>query len=587
MKLSNYIIDFIRKEWTDTIFSFSGWMITHLEDSVFLNKKIQLVSVKHEQAWAFAAEWYARSSWKTWVAMWTSWPWATNMITWIASAYFDSVPVLYITGQVNTNEITHKTGIRQTWFQEADIVSMVSKITKFAYQISKPEEIRYILEKSFFLANFQRKWPIVLDIPMNIQRQEIIPKELPSFFDSKEYMTIKKKEELRIKRLNKDTNNLRRVLAQSKKPVILLWWWCKSANVKKDIASFAKKFNIPVVVSLMWLDSIDHTIKNYIWMIGSYGNRQANIAIMNCDLLLVLWSRLDIRQTWAIKKTFCPKAKIVHIDIDDNELGYNIEHTHVKIHQDLRDIVMKLKTIPLDKKSKRLDQLIKIKRIITTNETEKKEWKFYNINYFFEKISNLSPKNTIYSNDVGQTQMWASQSLELSQDQQLLNCGWMWAMWFSLPSAMWAYFGNPKYKIIAINGDGWFQLNIQELETIAHHKIPMIIIVVNNHSLWMVREFQEAYFWWRNIWTVIGYSCPDISKIAWAYGLTYYKIWGTTDIKKVFTNAMKEKTPTIVEVLASNTSKLVPKVMFGNTIDNQSPELDEKIKSQIQRILNQ
>jgi acetolactate synthase-1/2/3 large subunit len=126
--------------------------------------------------------------------MWTSWPWATNMITWIASAYFDSVPVIYITGQVNTNEITHKAWIRQTWFQEADIVSMVNKISKFAYQITKSEEMRYILEKSFFLANFQRKWPIVLDIPMNIQRQEINPDKLPSFFNSKEYINIKKKE---------------------------------------------------------------------------------------------------------------------------------------------------------------------------------------------------------------------------------------------------------------------------------------------------------------------------------------------------------------------------------------------------------
>ena len=161
----------------------------------------------------------------------------------------------------------------------------------------------------------------------------------------------------------------------------------------------------------------------------------------------------------------------------------------------------------------------------------------------------------------------------------------MWSMWFSLPAAIWAYFANPDCKAISINWDGWFQLNMQELETIAFHKIPLLIIVVNNNSLWMVREFQDAYFNWRNIWTVIGYSCPDISKIAKAYTLKYYKIWKKTNVKGIFCKALIEKQPTILEIQSSPKSQIVPKVMFGAPLDDQNPVLDKHMKDKITKIL--
>lgn len=584
MKISDYIINFIENKWTEFIFSVSWWMITNLEDSIFLNKKIKLISTKHEQAWAFAAEWYSKSTWKTWVAMWTSWPWATNLITWIASAYFDSTPVIYITWQVNTNEITQNIWIRQTGFQETDIISITQKITKFSIQIKDINEIRYILEKSFFIANNWRKWPILIDIPMNIQKQEIDENNLISYFDSKEYNQLINKEYTK----EIDYLNIIELLKKSNKPIILVWWWCKFIKNKNDLKDIINKLNIPIVTSLMWLGIINNDNNHYIWMIWSYGNREANISLMNSDLILVLWSRLDIRQTWADKKKFIENKTIIHIDIDENELWYNIKDTQIKININLeiffKDFleILKKNKIQFDFKNW-IDKLKKIK-IIISKVTNKKEHGFNNPLLILNDLSKLIDKNKIIINDVWQNQMISSTWFLLKWNDQILNSWWLWSMWFSLPAAVWAAFWNKDCFIISVNWDGWFQMNIQELETIKHHNLPILIIVLNNNSLWMVREFQDSYFGGRNIWTVIWYSCPNLQKIAKAYWLDYYKITKSS-YNKTLEKCSKINAPTILEIQQSPKSSII-KVMFWNTIDNQSPELDNKLKEKIQIILN-
>jgi acetolactate synthase-1/2/3 large subunit len=584
MKISDYIINFIEEKWTEFIFSYSWWMITNLEDSIFLNNNLKLISVKHEQAWAFAAEWYAKSTGKTWIAMWTSWPWATNLITWIASAYFDSTPIIYITWQVNTHEITQISWVRQTGFQETDIVSITKNITKFSYQIKDIKEIKYILEKSFFLANHWRKWPILLDIPMNIQKQEIEENNLISYFDSDEY------KKLVIDNWNNkvDYGNIIKLLKQSKKPIILVWWWSKFIRNKEKINEFTKLFNIPVVSSLMWLDVINSDNDNHLWMIWSYGNRCANIWLMNSDLVLVLWSRLDIRQTWSDKNKFVEHKKIIHIDIDENELWYNIKDTHLKINLDLDKFLDNLlETLNNNKVNLNFknwkNKLLKIKNIISKKINKKEHW-FNNPIIIFSELSKIINKNKVIVNDVWQNQMISANSFSLKWNDQILNSWWLGSMWFSLPASIWAYFWNNNSLIISVNWDWWFQMNIQELETIKHHNLPILIIVLNNESLWMVREFQDNYFEWRNVWTVIWYSCPNIQKIAKAYWLDYYiiKNWNYSKTLEKCSNITK---PTILEIKQSPKSS-INKVMYWNTLDNQSPELDIKLKEKIKNILN-
>ena len=583
MKVSTYIINFIKKQWINCVFSVSWWMITHLEDAVFLDNEIKLISLKHEQAWAFAAEWYARSTGKTWIAMWTSWPWATNMVTWIANSFFDSIPVIYITGQVNTNEITTNKNIRQTWFQETDIISITKNITKFSYQIKNEQEIKYILEKSFFLANNSRKWPIVLDIPMNIQKQNIDENNLISFFDSQEYKNL-----MDVKNTNINYEDILNLLEKSSKPILLLWGWSKCLKNMLYFDSFLNETKIPVVTSLMWLDCIDHNYKNYIWMIWSYWNRESNIALMNSDLVLVLWSRLDIRQTGSDKDSFLKNKTIIHVELDKNELWYNIKNTQIKINSEINIFIENLinkiekEKIKLNY-SKWLKKLIDIKKIIWKNENKRDSW-FYNPSYILKYLSDLTKNDKIITNDVWQNQMISSTSFSLNKKDKMLNSWWLWSMWFSLPASIWASIWNKNSFIISINGDGWFQMNMQELETIKYHNLPILIIILNNYSLWMVREFQDSYFEWRNIWTVIGYSCPNLKLIAKAYWIDYFKIWNWT-FKWILKKVSQIKKPTILEIDV-NPKSSITKVMFWNTIDNQSPELNNNLKEKIKLILN-
>jgi acetolactate synthase-1/2/3 large subunit len=378
------------------------------------------------------------------------------------------------------------------------------------------------------------------------------------------------------------------LLKKSTKPIILVWWWAKFIKNKNYIKELSKSFNIPIVSSLMWLDSVDHNFENYIWMIWSYWNREANISLMNSDLVLVLWSRLDIRQTWADKNKFTENKTIIHVDIDSNELWYNIKNTRIKINQDL-DIFLENLLEFIKKNDISLDfnncktKTLKIKEIISKTINKKEIW-YNNPIHIFKELSELIKKDKIIINDVWQNQMLSSTSFNLNDNDQILNSWWLWSMWFSLPTSIWASIWNKDNFIISVNWDWWFQINIQELESIKYHNLPILIIILNNNSLWMVREFQDSYFDGRNIWTVIWYSCPDFKKIAKAYWIDYLKIW-KWNFKWILEKSSQIKKPTILEIEQSHKSSIT-KVMFWNTIDNQSPDLDEKIKDKIKSLLS-
>lgn len=585
MKAADYIISFLKEQASTTIFSLSGWMITHLEDSVFLNPETTLVSVKHEQAGAFAAEWYTRVSWVSWVAMGTSGPGATNMITGIASAYFDSIPVLYITWQVRTDELTPSDSrVRQTGFQETKIIPIVTPITKYASHIEDIALLRYELEKAYFLMHSGRKWPAVLDIPMNIQRLDIDPVALISFYDSEEYVNYKKIDwitlDISIDTLIEDIKN-------AKKPIILIWGGIRLSWSYSILAQFLGKSHIPVVASLLGIDAVDHTYDGYIGMIGSYGLRHANILLTEADLVIVLGSRLDIRQTGAQKEKFAKQAKIIHVDIDPAELGYSVKHTQTKINTDVKNFLNILNSSEIQYPDYSYWYMI-IARLTALLPTypDTSLHGLIHPNYFFARLTEIMPEWTIYVNDVGQNQMWSSQSLKLKNWDRLLNSGWLGSMWFSLPSALGAVFAPWVKKVVSLNGDGGFQMNIQELETISSRHLPIAVVVMNNKSLGMVREFQDTYFEGRNIGTVIGYSCPDLSLIAEAYRMPYFCIEHPEDINTIFSQIQSIEGPYILEVMISNKAIVEPKILYGNTLDKQSPELSPEMEQEIQNIIS-
>ncbi len=583
MKASDYIISFLASKESNVIFSLSGGMITHLEDSAFLNPESKLISVRHEQASAFAAEWYTRVSGQTAVAMATSGPWATNLVTGIASAFFDPIPVLYITGQVPTDELTPvDSEVRQTWFQETKIVSVVKPITKYAHHIEDASKLRYELERAYILMHTGRKWPILLDIPMNIQQLEIDPKTLPSYYDSDEYKSSIKEE---IVLNTASITDIIHEIRSAKKPIILVGWWIRTSGAQEILASFLKKCHIPVVASLMGIDAVDHDYVWYIGMIGSYGVRHANILLSRADLVVVLGSRLDLRQTGAMKSEFVKYGKIIHIDIDKAELGYNVKHTQITLHADVVDFLnfINSQDIIYPEFSEWYTIIHTIKGMLPVYPSRSLH-AYIHPNYFFSRFTEINPAGTIYVNDVWQNQMWASQSLYLKKWDRLLNSGWLGSMWFSIPVALGAAYAPWVKRVISFNGDGWFQMNIQELETISSRNLQVGIVILNNKSLGMVREFQDTYFEWRNVGTVIGYSCPDISLVANTYRMPYFKIERPEDIDQVFPEISKMKWPYILEVMISNHAIVEPKMMYRDTLDKQSPPLSTEIENIIKEL---
>ena len=571
MKLSDYIVAFLRDNGITTVFGYQGGAITHFVDSIYKAAGIQFISNHHEQASAFAAEGYARVSGNIGVCTATSGPGATNLITGIGSAYFDSIPCLYITGQVNTYEYKRSKEIRQEGFQETDIVSIIKPITKYAVMITVAEKIKYYLEKAFYIAKSGRPGPVLLDLPMNVQRAEINPDDLVGFYESQEYK-IKIKQQVNIQ----DVNSLIELIKKSKRPVILAGGGIRLAKAGRKLEELIELTGMPVVSTLMGIDCVNHDHKCYVGYMGAYGNRYSNLAVANCDLLIVLGSRLTSRQTSSITDSFAREAKIVHIDIDENELNTKVKED-LSIECDLELFIDTLNRNLINSHC-RFDFSSWIDKI----NSYKKKYPSYraqnnineiNPNEFMNRVSEMLHPNSIVCLDIGQNQIWASQSLKLKKNQRLLNAGGMGAMGFGLPAAIGAWYALPNYKIVVITGDGGIQMNIQELQTIVREKIPIKIIIMNNKALGMIRHFQEMYFESNYYGTIDGYSVPDFIKISEAYGIKSLKISDKSQM-----NELKEKLNDdesyVIEVELKNITYVVPKLGMGRPIEDQEPLLD-------------
>ena len=441
MKLSDYVIDFLVKERVHHVFEMIGGAITHLLDSTYARGDIACVSMHHEQAAAFAAEGYARMNGRLGVAMATSGPGALNLLTPIGSCYFDSVPCLFITGQVNTYEYKFDKPVRQIGFQETDIVSIARPIVKYAELVQDPKLIRYSLEKAVFLAQSGRPGPALLDIPMNIQRAEIDPKKLIGFYGSPEHKRLTRKEPA----AGDAVAEVIALLRTARRPLILAGGGVRTAGATAELARLVEKTGIPVVCSLMGLDAIPHEDPAFTGMIGSYGTRYSNITLANCDLLLILGSRLDTRQTGTRPETFARGAKKVHVDIDLQELNGKVK-ADIALHSDVKaflaELNSRLKSFKKPDLSAWYKAIAKLRKDFPEVETEEKKGEI-NPNRFISFLSGLCREGDIICADVGQNQMWTGQSFRSKKGQRLLFSGGMGSMGFSLPAAIGASLSSP------------------------------------------------------------------------------------------------------------------------------------------------
>lgn len=568
IKVSDYIVNFLIEKGVTDIFGYPGGMVTHLMDSFSKREnEIKAHLNYHEQAAAFCACGYAQASGKTGIAYATSGPGATNLITGIANAWFDSIPTIFITGQVNTFEAKNAFGIRQNGFQETDVISMVKSITKYCTYISRVEDIRYELEKAWYYANAGRKGPVLLDIPMNIQRGEIEADELISFHNHAIESTEK----------TIALNEFREMIKQSKRPVILVGAGVKIAEAEKIFQKVIEQWNIPVVSSMIAFDVLERNHPNFYGFIGAYGERTANFIVAKSDLVIAMGSRLGIRQVGGKVEGFAPKAKLVRIDVDSNEFSKKIKDDELEIECDIKDFLSEVYRMSLEFQDMR--NWLSVCNIIRE---KLKKVDICKENSIIRLLSDKVPEEIVVTTDVGQNQVWVAQSFQTKKNQKVLFSGGHGAMGYSLPAAIGAYYGR-KCPVLCFNGDGGFQMNMQELQFVVRENLPITIVILNNSALGMIRHFQEMYFNSNFFQTlgVGGYTVPEFEKIADAYGLAYYKICEEEDIKKLKIELNK---PKIIEIFLNEYTYVYPKLEYGKPNQDQVPLLEREMYDYLMRL---
>lgn len=559
MKVSDYIVNFLADKKIEHVFGYPGGMVTHLMDSFSKVSCPQAHTNYHEQASAFCACGYAQASGRTGVAYATSGPGATNMITGICNAYFDSIPIIFITGQVNSYEMKSELGIRQKGFQETDITSMVQNCTKYCECVVQKEDIRYCLEKAYYIANEGRPGPVLLDIPMDVLRGEVDVNKLRSFGEASK---------------NSNSNGeigeiLQKCLMGAKKPCVLIGAGVKIAGQEKEIYQLLKKWSIPVVSSMIAYDIMGEA-DNYYGYIGAYGDRQANFIVAKCDMLLVIGSRLDIRQVGVNRENFAQNAKVVRIDIDRGELDYKIHDNDICLQYDVREFIKESEKIEIASET-----LNEWKCICNEIRDALKDMDASKPNDLITVLSKKDFRDVVITTDVGQNQVWIAQSYKIKGNQKVLFSGGHGAMGYSLPAAIGAYYGSGR-PVICFNGDGGFQMNMQECQFIAREKLPILIVIINNYSLGMIRHFQEMYFNGNYFQTKAeqGYVVPQFRKIAEAFGFRYQKVERKKDIEN-FEWDMKE--PTMLEIILEEDTYVFPKLEFGKPNQDQEPLIPREI----------
>jgi acetolactate synthase-1/2/3 large subunit len=576
MTVAEYILKFLISKNVKNVFLITGGAISFVVDAFSRNKKIKYTCVAHEQAAAMMADAYSRVGKGFGATMVTSGPGAQNLITGIACSWFDSVPVIHISGQVNSFELssTNKTTkkVRQVGFQETDIVSIVKPITKFAYQLKNPNEIKYVLEKAYYLSNQGRPGPVLIDIPMNFQRAKINIKKIKSFKAPKK------------KSNNQIINNIYRIKAllnKSKRPILILGGGVRMSKSINELERFLKNIDLPIVTTWSGLDTIDYKNKNYIGCIGVYGSRAANFAVQNSDLVLNLGSRLDTRITGGKPETFARLAKVVSVDIDIHELnkkrGLDI---YLKINEDLRNFLSTFNSelkgfkFSATKDWKGICQQWKLIYPNVKNSYYKQK-NFVNPYCFIDRLSNKLNKHDIVLTDDGGHLTWTIQAFKVKKGQRVFSAFGNSPMGYAFPAALGASLANKKKRIICIDGDGSIQINIQELQTMAVNNLPVKLFIINNDGYGIIKQFQELYLNKRYEASIAskGVTNPNFKKISNAYGINYTEIKNNKQIDKVLNKILSSKRPEFINVIIDPNQKIIPKLQFGKPIEDLSPLL--------------
>jgi acetolactate synthase-1/2/3 large subunit len=565
LQASDWIAKFLASQDVEAVYEVVGGMIANFIDALHRDGQMRIVVCHHEQAAGFAAEGHARMNGVPGVAMGTSGPGAINLLTALGSCHFDSTPAVFITGQVNRSEQKGDRPIRQLGFQETDVVAMAEPIAKAAMRVGTIEDLPRQLTEAFELACAGRPGPVLVDIPLDLQRVEVdAPLPRASAASIARAGGGEAIDNSAIARIVED-------LQRAERPLILAGGGLRAGQAVDSFREAVDRLGVPVVNSLMGVDALPFEHPLRVGLIGTYGNRWANIALSRCDALLVLGSRLDIRQTGADTDAFAAGRTIHHVDCDPGEVNNRVTGCHALIAQLLTA------TAALARAAEGLSgeghdgwrQEIGELAGTWPDTGELHGIEGINPNLLMHQLSGERAV-VAYVADVGQHQMWAAQSLELSAHQRFLTSGGMGAMGSGLPMAIGAAVAG-RGPTVLVAGDGGFQLNIQELQTIARNDLPVKMVVLDNDCHGMVRQFQESYFEGRYQSTLWGYSAPPFVAVAAAYEIPGRRVEEPGDVASAIKEMWDTDGPYLLEVAIDMNANAYPKIAFGHPISEMEP----------------
>ena len=501
MKLSGteIIIECLKKEKVEVVFGIPGGAIMPLYDTMDKEQAFVHILTKHEQGAIHAADGYARATGKTGVCIATSGPGATNLVTGLANAYLDSIPLVAFTGQVISPLIGTDA------FQEVDITGITLPITKNNYLVMDVKNLASIIKEAFYLARTGRPGPVLIDLPKDIQ----LAKTTFHYPEKNKYTGYRPTVKGNLNQIKKAAQ----LISQARRPIIYCGGGLINAQATGELASFIEKTHIPITTTLMGLGSFPEKHPLSLGMLGMHGFYSANSAISESDVIIALGTRFDDRVTGKAK-LFCPKAKIIHIDIDPAEISKNVAAT-IPIVGDLKYILSKLNQLVGDKNEQKwLSRIAELKKNYPLRYKQDEQLK---PQYIIQKLDQLTQGNAIIVNDVGQHPMCCAQYYQYQNPRSFISSGGLGTMGYGLPAAMGAQIGCPDKRVICVVGDGGFQMNSQELATAINNKLPITVIIMNNGYLGMVRQWQELFFNRRYASTCLDGS-PNFAELAQVYG---------------------------------------------------------------------
>lgn len=587
LKLSDYIASFLSQKKVKTVFAVSGGASLHLIHSIHDHPNLDYICTHHEQGAAMAADGYSRVTGNIGVAIATSGPGATNLITGICCSFYDSVPLLIITGQVSTFRMTGDTGVRQIGFQETPITSITKKITKYSKTLHNPKDIKFELEKAFYLAKEGRPGPVLLDIPDNLQRELLDTSNLKEF-SSKEYFSFPK-----IFPDSKESfKKIISLLINSHRPILIAGWGVHLSKTEVQLIKLIEYFHIPVALTWGGADLLPSNHKLCVGTFGTHGNRHANFAVQNADFILSVGSRLDTKSTGSPITTFARAAKKIMVDIDPYELGkfknFNLDFD-ILIQDDLNnffDIFSSFSqsnsqdNIYIKKHKSWIEKIRNWKDVLSPKSLKIKQEIGYVEPYsFFKQLSKKIKKNSLIFIDTGCSIAWAMQAMNFGEGKKVFHDFNNTAMGWALPATIGAYFAAKDKELFCIVGDGSLMMSIQELATVMHHGIKIKLIVINNNGYSMIKQTQEQ---WMNSNYVAssnsgGISFPSYKKLSSTYNLDYFFIKDLNNEKEILNSFLQNENASLLEVLISEKARVVPQVKYGRPNEDMEPLLPRDI----------